>query len=218
MAIGYPEADPRRVRLAVEFALIFLAAPLVLATALPPGWLHRLFLGVTAVSVALLSVTPGFRWRELGHGWRSIDWREVGLVAALTAIASLVFVLWLVPESLFRLPRQAPAFWLLLMLLYPLLSALPQEIVFRTLFFRRYGALFPDMRVAMLVNGAVFALAHLLFWSPVTLSMTFAGGLFFARGYLGRGGFPQAWVMHAVCGLIIFSFGLGTFFYHGAVR
>ncbi|MFT3973106.1 MAG: CPBP family intramembrane metalloprotease [Amaricoccus sp.] len=218
MAIASPQAPTRRARLGVEFALIYLAAPVVLATALPPSWLHPLFLGVTAAAIGLLRVTPDFRWRELGHGWRSLDWREIGLVAALTAVASLGFVLWLVPESLLRLPRRVPGFWLLLMVLYPILSALPQEIVFRALFFRRYGALFPDRRVAVLVNGGVFALAHLLFWSPVTLSMTFVGGLLFARGYLGRGGFAQAWVMHAICGLIIFTMGLGMFFYHGAVR
>lgn len=218
MAIASPQVTPRRARLAVEFALLYVAAPIAMALAMPPAWLHRVFLGVIAVSVVLLSLTPGFRWRELGKGWRSIDWREVGLVALLTAVASLVFVLWLVPGQLFRLPRQAPELWLMIMLLYPILSALPQEVVFRVLFFRRYGALFPDARVTMLLNGVAFALAHLLFWNPVTLSMSFVGGILFARGYLGRGGFAAAVVMHAICGLIVFTSGLGVYFYHGAIR
>jgi hypothetical protein len=34
---------------------------------------------------------------------------------------------------------------------------------------------------------------------------------------LGRGGFLQAVLLHAVCGGIVFTSGLGTFFYHGAV-
>lgn len=218
MAIGTPQVSTRRARLAAEFAIIYVAAPAAMGLAMPPDWLHPVFLGVVLVGVALLAATPDFRWRELGQGWRNLDWREIGLVAALTAVASLVFVLWLVPDALFRLPRRAPGFWLILIVLYPLLSALPQEVVFRALYFRRYGALFPDMRVAMLVNGGLFALAHLLFWSPVTLAMTFAGGVLFARSYLGRGGFPQAVVMHAICGLIVFTVGLGVFFYHGAIR
>ena len=218
VAIGTPQVTTARARLAAEFALLSVAAPVGMGLAMPPGWLHPVFLAVVAASLALLAATPGFRWRELGHGWRNLDWREIGLVAGLTAAASLVFVLGLVPEALFRLPRRAPAFWLLLLLLYPLLSALPQEIVFRALYFRRYAQLFPDRRVAVLVNGGIFALAHLLFWSPVTLSMTFVGGVLFARSYLGRGGFPQAVVQHAICGLIVFSVGLGVFFYHGAIR
>lgn len=188
-----------------------------MAFALPAEWLHPLFLGVVAVAVALLAITPDFRWRDLVQGWRDLDWREIGLVAALTAVTSLVFVLWLVPDGLFRLPRRSPAFWLLLMVLYPLLSALPQELLYRALFFRRYGSLFADRRVALAVNGGVFALAHLMFWSPVTVTMTLVGGILFARGYLGRGGFPQAVVMHAICGLIVFTSGLGIFFFHGAV-
>jgi hypothetical protein len=39
----------------------------------------------------------------------------------------------------------------------------------------------------------------------------------FAQAYLGRGGFALAVGRHAACGAIIFTSGLGTFFYHGAV-
>ena len=56
-----------------------------------------------------------------------------------------------------------------------------------------------------------------MFWNGITLALTFAGGLIFARAYLGRGGFALAFVLHAVCGAIIFTSGLGAFFYHGAV-
>jgi membrane protease YdiL (CAAX protease family) len=105
----------------------------------------------------------------------------------------------------------------MILTLYPLLSALPQELVFRPLFFRRYGALFPGTAAAVACNALVFGLAHLMFWNWVALALTVAGGLIFARAYLGRGGFAMAVVLHAVCGAIIFTSGLGTFFYHGAV-
>ena len=48
------------------------------------------------------------------------------------------------PGQAFALPRRAPGLWLAILALYPLLSAAPQEILFRVLFFRRYGALFPS--------------------------------------------------------------------------
>ena len=70
---------------------------------------------------------------------------------------------------------------------------------------------------AVAASAFVFALAHLLFWNWVALALTFAGGLIFARGYLGRGSFALAVVLHAVCGWVIFTSGLGSFFYHGAV-
>ena len=108
-----------------------------------------------------------------------------------------------------------PGLWLAIMVLYPFLSALPQELIFRALFFRRYRALFPSERAAVAVNGLVFALAHLMFWNWVAVALCIAGGVIFAVGYLGRGGFLQAVVLHAICGAIVFTSGLGIFFYHG---
>jgi len=206
-----------RVGRAVEFAALYAGVPLVLALAAPASWLRPVLLAMTAVALALLAVTPGFGWRELGRGWGRLDWRWIAAVAAATALVAALLVWALVPGQALMLPRRAPGLWLAILLLYPLLSALPQEIIFRVLFFRRYGALFPDRRMAVAVNGLVFALAHLMFWNWVALLLTGAGGLIFARAYLGRGGFALAVALHAVCGWIVFTSGLGTFFYHGAV-
>ena len=200
---------------AVEFALLFLVLPVAAATLFPPFWVWPVLVSVTSVGLVLLVATPGFRWRSLVEG--GIDWRSVGLVAVLTAMAAAVLVPALVPDRAFGLPRRSLRLWALVMLLYPLLSALPQELLFRPLFFHRYGGLFPNPRVAVAVNGAVFGLAHLLFWNWIALAMTTAGGMLFALGYR-RHGFPTAVAMHAVAGCILFTSGLGTFFYHGAVR
>jgi hypothetical protein len=188
----------------------------MLALALPPSAMLPLLFAVTLVGLALLARTSGFRWRELVRGWGRIDWRAVGAAGAVTAAVCGALVWLLVPGQALMLPRDMPGLWLTIMALYPLLSALPQEVVFRPLFFRRYGALFPSERAALLVNAAVFALAHLMFWNWVALALSFAGGLIFALGYLRRG-FPTAVALHAFCGAIVFTSGIGTFFYHGAV-
>lgn len=206
---------PRWTR-AVEFLAFYFGAPLVMALALPPAALFPVLLGLTALALVLLARTPGFAWRELTLGWDGIDWRFVAAVAALTALATGLLVWLLVPGQALMLPRTMPTLWLAIMLLYPLLSALPQEVIFRPLFFRRYGDLFPSETAAVLANAALFALAHLMFWNWVALAVSAIGGLIFARGYL-RGGFPLAVVLHAICGAILFTSGLGTFFYHGAV-
>ena len=74
----------------------------------------------------------------------------------------------------------------------------------------------PSTLVA-LSSAFVFALAHLVFWNWVALVLTFVGGGIFAAAYLGRGGFALAVVLHAVAGAILFTSGLGGFFYHGAI-
>ena len=69
---------------------------------------------------------------------------------------------------------------------------------------------------ALIVNAGIFSLAHLMYWSPVVLAMTFVGGWLFARAYVLRG-FPAAWVLHAVGGNAVFAVGLGVWFYSGNV-
>lgn len=202
---------------AAEFAALYLGAPLVLALGLPPSSLFTALFGVTALGVVLLALTPGFAWRELTTGWRGLDWGHVALVAAIAAAGCVGMVLWLVPGQFLSLPRRMPELWLMIMALYPLLSALPQEVVFRPLFFRRYGGLFPGVGAAAAVNALLFGLAHLMFWNWVAVGLSVVGGAIFAHGYL-RGGFAMAVVLHAVCGAIMFTSGLGMFFYHGAVR
>jgi membrane protease YdiL (CAAX protease family) len=202
---------------AAEFAVLYLGLPLMLALVLPPAWLWPVLLGATALALVLLALTPGFAWSELWRGWGRVDWRYVALVAAGTAVIAGVLVWWLVPRQALALPRQATGLWLMILVLYPVVSALPQELLFRPLFFRRYGALFPDRRLALAANGFTFGLARLMFWNWVALALTVAGGVIFAQAYLGRGGFALAVVLHAACGAIIFTSGLGSFFYHGAI-
>lgn len=200
-----------------EFVAIFIGGPLALAFLLPPSAMFPALIGVSLFGAALLTITAGFSWRELLGGMRAVPARAVLALAAVTAAVSAVLVHWLVPHMWLFLPTRLPDLWLTILVLYPLLSALPQEVIFRVLFFRRYGWLFADARAAMAANAGVFALAHLMFWNWPAVVLTFAGGWIFAWAYLRGGGFWSAVVLHAVAGMIVFTLGLGTFFYHGAV-
>ena len=207
-----------RLRLTLEFLAIFVAAPVALAVALPPSWLFQVLFAVTALGLLLLHRTPGFEWSDLTRGAGRIGWGRVAVFVLVTAAASLAVVQATAPEARFALLTRAP--WLMAMIaaLYPFLSALPQEIVFRPLFFRRYGPILPASVPAQIaLNAAVFALAHLMYWNAVVAAMTFAGGLVFAHAYRVRRNFPEAVVMHALAGIVIFAAGLGVFFYSGNV-
>ncbi len=203
-------------RLWVEFALLYLGVPMVLAFALPPSAMFSV-LGVAAMAgLVLLHITPGFDWRDLSAG--RIPWKAVWLGALVTAVVAVALTLYLFPRNLFYLPRRVPEVWVTIMVLYPVVSALPQELVFRPLFFRRYGALFPGRNLALVVNATVFALAHVMYRDPLVLAMTAAGGWVFAWIYAVRGSFIGAVLLHAIAGCLIFTSGLGVLFYSGAVR
>ncbi|MFD1883749.1 CPBP family intramembrane glutamic endopeptidase [Paracoccus pacificus] len=206
----------RRSWLWAEFVCLFVLTPVVIAVFMPP---RAMFLALFAFSLAglvLLWRTGGFDWRGLLRGWRRIPWGKVAAVGLIVLVSGWIILSINRPQNLFSFLLTDPARMLLVWAFYPFLSALPQELIFRVLFFHRYAALFPQRRPAILVNAAIFSLAHLMYWSPIVAVLTFLGGIVFARGYLERG-FPTAWLMHAVAGNVLFAVGMGVYFYSGNV-
>ena len=70
------------------------------------------------------------------------------------------------------------------MLLYPALSVVPQELVFRTFFFHRYGRLFGGPWVATAASALAFSWAHVVLLNGLAVVLTLLGGWLFARTYL----------------------------------
>ena len=210
-------AGPRPLRLWLEWTLLFVVFPVVMATANRPELFGKLLIVITLAGIGLLAITPGFRWRDLRAGGLVGDWRTVGVFTVATVAICTALVVWLMPERLLFLPREQTELWLKILVLYPLLSAVPQELFYRTLFFERYGALFPDHRWAIAVNAGCFGLAHLFYANGVAVILTTVGGGVFAWAYAEKRSFGLACVLHAIGGLIVFTSGLGLFFYHGAI-
>ncbi|MCG7519371.1 CPBP family intramembrane glutamic endopeptidase [Ruegeria sp. Ofav3-42] len=205
-------------RLRLEFGLFFIAAPVLIAVFFPPNWMFPSLFTFTAIGIVLLHFTPGFAWSELRYNWRNWSWRELAIFfVAMTAFCTLV-VMTTRPDAAFRILLYRPEFLAVIWIGYPLLSALPQELLFRSLFFRRYHAILPNGRASYLLNASLFSLAHLMYWSWIVAVMTFGGGLLFTWAYRKRGSFFYAVLLHAIAGNIIFAAGLGIYFYSGNVQ
>ncbi len=119
------------------------------------------------------------------------------------------------PEQFLNLPPTRMKRWLKLLVLYPFTSVLAQEFVYRVFFFHRYGTLFKDHRTLILVNGLAFAFAHVLFRNWIALTLTFAGGMLFAWRYDRTKSFWAIWLEHTLWGWLIFTVGLGSYFFTG---
>jgi len=217
-AIAHPAA-PRRVRLLVELALVFVGAPLAMAYAIHA--LHvPLFLvlqPVLAVFIVYLLWDPTFRVsRELSRGF---PWAELAaILAAFVIVAGAVaaFIQQQSPADFLAFPKVRPRLWTLIMIFYPLLSVFPQELVYRTFFFHRYGPLFGDRRwLAVATNGALFGFGHIIFGSPVSLALSFGLGLLLAYRYMHTRSFWAAWLEHTLYGQLVFTVGLGRYFFTG---
>ncbi|MFD1912863.1 CPBP family intramembrane glutamic endopeptidase [Halodurantibacterium flavum] len=210
--------DLRRLRLWAEMALLYVLAPVALAVFFPANWMFPVLFAVTALGLVLLHVTRDFEWVELLRGWHRIGWGAVLGLSVVTFLAGTAVMMTFNPQGYFWMVQNRPELMLTIALLYPFVSALPQEIVFRPLFFRRYAELLPGTQLAILANAALFSLAHMLYWNWVVTIMTFFGGLAFAWAYEVRRNFPMAVVLHAVSGVIVFAVGLGMFFYTGNIQ
>ena len=208
---------PSKGRLWGEFVLFYLCAPLGMALLMPPEALFPVLLGFTAAGLGFLHYTVGFEWPDLVRGLRQIEGRAVLAMAAVTAVAAAIVLRLTAPQDALILVREHPLLLAMIVLLYPPISALPQEIVFRSLFFRRYGPILPPVRWAIVLNAALFSLAHLMYWNWIVSAMTFFGGIAFAWAYELRRNFPMAVVLHCVAGWIVFASGLGIFFYSGNI-
>ena len=214
----------RLARLWGEFAVLYIGVPLACAFALRPEQVVNVLAASVIAGVILLALTPGWRWVRL-FICRPI--RDLVALAVFAAVAGGIIyslVQELAPWSYLSLATQRTELWIMIMALYPFLSALPQELLFRALFFERYGVLFgwrgdgaPMPWLAIIVNSLCFGLAHLFYWNWVAVGLTAAGGLAFAYAYTRLRSFPLAFLMHVVAGHLIFTLGVGLFFYHGAV-
>lgn len=200
----------------IEFVAFFVAIPLAIALFLPPRMLFPALLVFSVAGLALIWLTGEFDWRELVRGWTRIDWLRIAAFGLFVGAAGFLVMAATRPGFVPNTSSERLRFLVLLWALYPLLSALPQELIFRALYFHRYAPLMGSERAARLVNAAIFSLAHLMYWSLVVAVMTFVGGWIFAKLYQEKG-FPAAWVAHAIAGNMLFSVGMGAYFWSGAV-
>jgi len=134
-------------------------------------------------------------------------------LALLLAVATWI----LLPEKLLAFPRDRTMLWMVVMLLYPLLLAWPQEFFFRSFFFHRYRALFNNPEQMIVANALSFSLAHLFYGNWVAPVMSFGGGLLFGWRYHTTRSLPLVSLEHALWGDYLFTIGIGWFFYSGAI-
>lgn len=198
----------------IEFALIFVIGPVLFAWVIPYRFL---FLAIWLVFFYALAALwqGGFEMRRLVTGWRKIRWRYFAVIYAISIAVFSALTYALFPERLFpffALGRWG--IWAAIIVLYPLLSAWPQEVIFRAFYFRRYDAILPKQG-ARLLNAALFSWAHLFYGHWVVFALTFVGGYIFAKSYLIHQRLAEATLFHALLGNLIFTTGLGALFYSG---
>jgi len=204
-----------------ELLVLYGALPVVFAVAAQRygyrGAMAPMLWLVSAALTVVLARDPRFDTRALFHVPAFEPYVRAALVRfCLLAVALLVLGRWLAPAGFLWLPRQRPGLFALFVCLYPLLSALPQGIIWRVFFVHRYAALFPDRLSLLCAGAAAFSLAHLAFWNLTALAVTALGGALFLHTYLQTQSLTLSTLEHGAYGIVAFCAGFGAFLYRGA--
>ncbi|MFH0757865.1 MAG: CPBP family intramembrane glutamic endopeptidase [Bacteroidota bacterium] len=198
----------------LEFVILFFGIPLLIY--LDKGFIHpsMIILPVLAFIFIVLRRTTDFQWKELTR-W-GISRRTMvknGIIALITLLLMLGYVLIFEREHLFDLPRAHPWIYLAMCLFYPVFSAYGQEVIYRTFLFRRYGKLFGSGWPTILASGITFSFLHIVYYDPVSIILTFTGGIYFAQVYRQTRSVLFTAALHGVMGIILFGVGLGRYFW-----
>ncbi|MDF7811068.1 CPBP family intramembrane glutamic endopeptidase [Hymenobacter sp. YC55] len=204
-----------------EWLLLFIAVPVALRIWWQPLVLLALLVLTTIWGIWWLKQQrlPHYQplWRgPAGRNERRQLKRLLWRFALSTGL--LIATVWIfIPAKLFDMPRTQPKLWLLILAFYPLFSVYPQEIIYRALFFARYRPLFRGAYATLLASAGAFGFMHLVFQNWPAVLLTLIGGWLFAETYARTYSLRLVWLEHSLYGALIFTVGLGDYFYHGNV-
>lgn len=198
-------------KLLIEFITIFIILPILFLThtlpkymIIPSLWIVSVYAYYILHSYKQTMFSSAFDLKELFH-----------ILNRFIVIGVMIFLFtyFLYPQKLFELIINEPYIYLAIIIFYPLFSVIPQELVFRQFFFYRYSLNFSTF-IIILANALVFGFVHVAFGNIIAVIFTILGGLMFANTYKKSNCLMLVIIEHSLYGVLVFTIGLGEFFYH----
>ncbi|MFO7933246.1 MAG: CPBP family intramembrane glutamic endopeptidase [Bacteroidales bacterium] len=198
----------------LEWILLFFGVPLIIYLDRDITHPTILILPALVFIFVIMKKTTDFSFREL------VRWNIPRHILARNGVILLVCLLLMLgyvgifePGELFNLPRRNPWVFVAMCFFYPVFSAYGQEIIYRTFIFRRYRNLFTKKWPFILASGVSFSFLHIAYYDPVSMVLTFIGGIYLAQVYWQTRSVLFTTVLHGVLGIIVFGVGLGQYFW-----
>ena len=203
--------------LTLEFLAVFVVLPLLIYFRKLPNLPIPYLLAAALVAFLLLRGDPTFNLQVL-TSWGNYTpfLRSILIRDAICLIGLALAVRLFAPQLLFSLVRRSPLLWLVIFLLYPLLSVYPQELLYRAFFFHRYLPLFGSGWGMIVASALAFAFVHIIFRNWLAVVLCVIGGFLFSMTFHSSGSLLLAGLDHVIFGNFLFTIGLGEFFYHGS--
>jgi hypothetical protein len=234
--------DWRSLRLSVEMLLLFVAGPVVLyylvyipgkpwvpyvdqiadfSDRIPLFKLLPWVFGIFAVLLVLERDRSWIRAFTTLPRFRHVLYILLSFIVLGGALTWYAYTYY--PARFLAFPRGNYELWLQVMMLYPAISVVTQEIIYRVFYFHRYAPLLENRPILeIILSAALFSFAHLMLFGirqdPIhwqSIAISFAGGLLFSYRYYTTKSFWAVALEHSLYGNLIYTVGLGLFFYTG---
>jgi len=194
----------------IEFFLIFIIIPVSFALAFPI-WIKMSLgiLGFIYIIYVLLKVENNKFELRKHINWKQFWIRSFIKLICIVLITTL-YMYWVERHNLFIVVKTKPMLWSAILFVYSVFSVYPQELVYRTFFFQRYESLFRNDVLFILVNAALFSLAHIFFKNTLVMILTFVGGILFALTFKKTKSTLLVSIEHAIYGCWLFTVGMGS--------
>lgn len=201
---------PQQKVLITELLLLFIFFPIVLCLQFPL-WI-KIILGLLGLIYVIRSLIKS-RYLFFKDGLKSatnIYLLKVCAIFLFIVLFTVAYMFYTQPDRLFYVVRNNFKLWVYILFVYSFLSVLPQEIIYRSFFFKRYSDLFNNKHLLVFVNAVIFSLGHLFFQNTLVLGITFVGGLVFGYSYLKTKSLILVSIEHALYGCWLFTVGIGA--------
>lgn len=211
----------RQIFLWIELIAVFFVTPFILVP-------YRQFMAFKVVPILVLLGIGIYFYLKNQTAFQNLNLirlRNMGghvkgmlLVICIGVPVLIVFTRQMIPGHLFSFPATHPKMWMIVMAAYPVLAALPQELIFRCFFFHRYRKILVNPIAMILANGISFGLFHMFYGNPVAPLLSMLAGFLFAWRYHRSKSLPMVALEHGIWGNLIFTIGTGWYFYSGAIQ
>jgi membrane protease YdiL (CAAX protease family) len=194
----------------LELLIIFVLIPLSFAFSYAP--LLKLVIGVLGFSYIIFVLFKIEKIKikiEKNVNWMAF-WKSILIKLLIIVIITTLYVWFTDAKNLFTVLLNKPKLWVLILLFYSLFSVYPQELLYRTFFFKRYTSLCKNKNFFIFINALLFSLAHLFFKNTLVLLLTFIGGILFAITFKKTKSTLLVSIEHSIYGCWLFTVGMGN--------
>jgi len=204
----------KKILYTIEFLILFFGVPLYLffdGNFIRPS---SLLLPILVALILYFRKQKEFKARDLIKlGISKQMWMTQAVIVLIIGIFLTAYVLVFEKQNLFNLPKGNPVIWIAMLFFYPVFSAYGQEVVFRKFMFMRYKPLFTQKWKMILASGITFSFVHIVYFSTLSLILTFFAGIYLALLYDKTKSVLFVSILHGIMGFLIFTVGLGQHFW-----